>query len=286
MCRINPRVDFAFKKLFGTEENKELLIDFINSIVSEKDQVMDLELKNPYSIQSFKAEKQSILDIKAQDSEGKWFNIEMQIIDQDYFDKRALYYWSKLYTEQLTSGMRYDKLTKTIGINILNFNCLEEAAYHNCYRLQNVESGKEYLDHIELHFIELGKYDESLVTMLDRWTNFLKKAEMYEKKNLPQELKEVASIRKAIDILETMGLDPEERNSYDASVKLLMDEESRLATAERKGLEQGLEQGIEIGARQAKLELAKGLLEILDVETVALKTGLSQADVELLSKEK
>ena len=97
MCRINPRVDFAFKKLFGSEENKEILIHFINSVISEKDRVIDLEIKNPYNSKDFRVDKLSIMDIKAQDTNGKWFNIEMQIIDQDFFERRALYYWSRLY---------------------------------------------------------------------------------------------------------------------------------------------------------------------------------------------
>ena len=165
MCRINPRVDFAFKKLFGTEENKDLLIDFINSVVTEKDKVKDLEIRNPYNALSFKHDKLSILDIKAQDKSGKWFNIEMQIIDQEYYDKRALYYWSKLYTSQLSSGINYDNLKKTISINILNFNCLDEKDYHNVYKLLNVATHKEMLDQLEIHFIELNKYDEKITSM-------------------------------------------------------------------------------------------------------------------------
>jgi len=70
MCRINPRVDFVFKKLFGTEENKELLIDFINSVVSKEDKVKSLELQNPYNEKNFKNDKLSVLDIKAKDQIG------------------------------------------------------------------------------------------------------------------------------------------------------------------------------------------------------------------------
>ena len=87
MCRINPRVDFAFKKLFGSEENKDLLISLINSIVSEKDQAADIELKNPYNLADYQAGKMSILDIKAKSREGKWYNIEMQINEDLNFEK-------------------------------------------------------------------------------------------------------------------------------------------------------------------------------------------------------
>ncbi|CAG8762353.1 18745_t:CDS:2 [Racocetra persica] len=92
MNYINPRVDIAFKKLFGVEENKDLLISLVNSIVSEKDQVAELTLLNPYNPKNFWQDKLSILDIKAKNKAGKRFNIEIQISDEADYDKRALYY--------------------------------------------------------------------------------------------------------------------------------------------------------------------------------------------------
>jgi predicted transposase/invertase (TIGR01784 family) len=121
MARLNPRVDLAFKKIFGVEENKDLLISLINSIVSDEDQVADLTLLNPYNPQSFKKDKLSILDIKAKGVDGTLFNIEVQITDEADYSKRALYYWAKLYTGQLKESEEYGKLNKTIGIHILNF---------------------------------------------------------------------------------------------------------------------------------------------------------------------
>src|SRR3990167_4542614 len=101
MERITPRVDIAFKKIFGVEENKDLLILLINSIVSKEDQVSDVTLLNPYNPKNFKSDKLSVLDIKAKGVEGKRFNIEIQISNEADYNKRALYYWAKLYTEQL-----------------------------------------------------------------------------------------------------------------------------------------------------------------------------------------
>ena len=101
MDHINPRVDLAFKKIFGVEENKDLLISLVNSIVSEKDQVENITLLNPYNAKNFKNDKLSILDIKAEGSNGRRFNIEIQISDEDDYDQRALFYWAKMYTDQL-----------------------------------------------------------------------------------------------------------------------------------------------------------------------------------------
>ena len=131
MTRISPRVDIAFKKIFGVEENKDLLISLINSIVSNEDQVSDITLLNPYNAKSFSRDKLSILDIKAQGLDGKRFNIEIQISDEADYDKRALYYWAKLYTEQLEVAEDYSTLSKAIGIHILNFISIPEVdKYH------------------------------------------------------------------------------------------------------------------------------------------------------------
>ncbi|WP_018248967.1 Rpn family recombination-promoting nuclease/putative transposase [Orenia marismortui] len=272
MCRLNPRVDFAFKKLFGTEENKDILISFINSVLDKDEPIKDLILKNPYNSKNFKNDKLSILDFKAVDEKGVWYNIEMQITDQDYYDKRALYYWARLYTGQLESGVNYDKLEKTIVINVLNFNCLEEKEYHNIYQLLNRESKEELIDHLEIHFIELEKYNKDLSevqTALDRWTEFLKRADKYDKDKIPTQLAELESIKKAINVLDTIGLTKEEREAYEARLKWLRDEEMALKKAERKGMEKG------------KIEIATNLLKMgMNIEKVSEVTGLSKRQIE------
>ena len=101
MCRLNPRVDFAFKKLFGSEENKDILKPFLNAILPVADQVAELELKNPYTLKNFPTDKLSILDIRATDAAGRQFTIEMQI------------------TDQLQEGYGYSDLKKTIAIHVL-----------------------------------------------------------------------------------------------------------------------------------------------------------------------
>ena len=134
---ITPRIDLAFKKIFGVEENKDLTISLINAIVSPEDHIAEITLLNPYNPQNFANDKLSILDIKAKSETGKYFNIEIQISDEADYDKRALYYWAKLYTEQLKSGEDYGRLAKAIGIHILNFTSIPKAKkYHNIFHLK------------------------------------------------------------------------------------------------------------------------------------------------------
>ena len=163
MTEINPRVDIAFKKIFGVEENKDLLISLINSIVSIDDQVSEITLLNPYNPKNFKQDKLSVLDLKACGSDGKRFNIEIQICDEADYNKRALYYWAKLYTEQLKESADYGTLSKAIGIHILNFTSLPESdKYHNVFHIVEKENGLQYFKDLELHTIELKKFTSSI----------------------------------------------------------------------------------------------------------------------------
>lgn len=160
---INPRVDIAFKKIFGVEENKDLLISLLNSIVGTKDQIADLIILNPYNAKNFQNDRLSILDIKAQGIDGKRFNIEIQISDEADYDKRALYYWAKLYTEQLKKADDYSLLSKAIGIHILNFTSISEVEeYHNVLNITETKNKLQYFKDLELHTTEIIKLKDNL----------------------------------------------------------------------------------------------------------------------------
>ena len=293
MCRINPKVDFAFKKLFGSEENKDLLTAFINSVLPEDEQINYIELRNPYNIANFLNDKMSILDVKARDENGTWYDVEIQVAPQSYYDKRALYYWARVYADQLLEKGRYGTINKVIGINVLDFNYLDEEDYHNMYKIYNSKSKKEYSDLLELHFIELQKFNkdlDSLKTSLDRWVTFLNKAYEYNKNKIPKELEEDKNIKKAIEVLDNMSLGAEERELYEQRLKETIDRVEQIETALNKGrkegieqgIEQGIQQGIQQGRKEQKIVIAKNLLDVLDNKTIALKTGLSEEEIEEL----
>lgn len=250
MSKINPRVDIAFKKIFGVEENKDLLISLINSIVGEDDQVIDVTLLNPYNAKNFQKDKLSILDIKAEGNHGKRFNIEIQISDEADYDKRALYYWAKLYTEQLESAEDYSTLCKAIGIHILNFTSIPEIAkYHNVYHVTEKETGSLYFKDLELHTIELKKFSENasedLVDILakvrnslDVWVAFLTRHDLLNKDNLPWQLNN-PELKKAIHVLDVMNFDKEEREAYETHLKWLMIEANTLKKYKAEGKMEG-----------------------------------------------
>jgi predicted transposase/invertase (TIGR01784 family) len=281
MCKINPRVDFAFKKLFGSEENKDLLISLINAIVSREEQVVEVELKNPYNLADYRAGKISILDIKAKAENGRWFNIEMQISEDYNFDKRAIYYWAKLVTEQLSEGMMFKELKKTISINILDYNFIHGSEeVHSCYKIINSATGKDDRLHdvFELHYIELKKFKKTytqITSALDRWSSFLTTAHRLDKEHTPKELASDKNIVKAIAAIDRM-FDEEERLVYETRMQSLADVESKIASAEEKGMEMGMEMGMEKASKTIAINLfAKGI----DSATIAETTGLLASEI-------
>jgi predicted transposase/invertase (TIGR01784 family) len=274
MCKINPRVDFAFKKLFGSEENKDLLISLINAIVSEEEQVVEVELKNPYNLADYQAGKMSILDIKAKSENGRWFNVEMQISEDYNFDKRAIYYWAKLVTEQLSEGKMFKELKKTISINILDFNFIpSNQEVHNCYKIINTATGidDKLHDIFDLHYIELRKFTkqhEQVTSALDRWNTFLTKADKLDKNHIPKELASDLAIVKAITAVDRM-FDEEERLTYEIRMQSLADVESKIASAEEKGI------------HKASKAIALNLLgKGVDIATIAEATGLAESIIQ------
>jgi predicted transposase/invertase (TIGR01784 family) len=290
MCIINPRVDFAFKKLFGSEENKDLLMSLINAIVSEEEQVVEVELKNPYNLADYQAGKMSILDIKAKSEKGRWYNVEMQISEDYNFDKRAIYYWAKLVTEQLSEGMMFKELKKTISINILDFNFIPDTTeFHTIYKIINTATGKDDKLHdiFELHYIELRKFNktnEQIVTALDRWSTFLTKAHQLNKHRIPKELAGDQAIVKAVSVVDRM-FDEDERMIYEVRMQSLADVESKIASAIEKGMERGLEEGLERGKAEgmyeAKKQIALSLYQSgMTQEVIAKATGLSELEIQ------
>lgn len=301
--RINPRVDIAFKKIFGTEENKDLLISLINSIVGKDEQVLDLTLLNPYNPQNFRTDKLSILDIKAQGHDGKKFNIEIQITDEADYDKRALYYWAKLYTEQLKERDEYGALEKVIGIHILNFtSILDSEKYHNAFHITEKETGLHCFKELELHTIELNKFKKTLdeefgdigskiQSALDLWSTFLLRWDVINTTQLIHSL-ENAPVKKAIHVLNVMNFSEEERELYEGQLKWLRIETNTLKKYEEKGREKGiqegmekgmkkgLEKGLEEGAKTKAIKIARTLLEQnFTLSQIAQITGLSEEEV-------
>ncbi|MCP4150423.1 MAG: PD-(D/E)XK nuclease family transposase, partial [bacterium] len=240
MCSINPKVDLVFKKLFGSEENKDILKSFINSHMPANQQLAEIHLKNPYNLADYAGGKLSVLDIKAVDETGTWYDVEMQVEGFDFYGQRALFYWGKVFTGQLESGGMYSKLNKTIVISILDYICFpDDKRHHRIIAPRDIESHEnhEMLDYMELHFVELEKFKKELSEInstLDRWITFLNNAYKYEKGKIPKELAADTEVKKAIEQLDVMYLNKKEREYYEAEQKAIRDRAAIMQSAVNK----------------------------------------------------
>ena len=276
---LNPKIDFVFKKIFGSEEHPEILISFLNAVLKPKKPIVSVEIKNSDLEKEYIEDKFSRLDVKALTSNKEIINIEIQLKNEYNMIQRSLYYWSKLYEEQLSEGDRYDKLSRTVCINILDFKYLKNDRFHNGYRLKEIETNEELTNLQEIHFIEIPKLKrfestEEIVDLLEGWLEFLRDPESEVIRKLEMSNKE---IREAKDELYRLSRNSKERELYYLREKSLRDEISALANAKEKGLKEGLKQGLFEG----KLESARSFLDILDDDTIATKLNI---DVDIIKK--
>lgn len=272
---LPPKMDFVFKRIFGNENHPNILISFLNAVLNPVDPIKSVNLKDTTIEKSHLEDKYSRLDVKAITNKGEHINIEIQLKDEYNMIKRSLYYWSKLYEGQLENGENYQKLSRTICINLLNFNLLNHDKFHSVYRLKDCETNEELTDVMELHFIELKKMKdvkrvEEVKTKLEAWLYFINQPDS----ELVQELEKVeVEIKEAKAELIRLSGDRKERERYEKRRESRLNEMSALSYAEEKGV------------KRRNIEIAKNLLDVLDDETISLKTGLSIEQVKEIRKE-
>ena len=298
---LDPKMDFVFKNIFGSEKHPNILISFLNATLKPKDLITAVEIKNTDLNKGYIEDKFSRLDVKATTSNNEIINIEIKLKNEYNMIKRSLFYWSKLYSEQLNEGEDYSVLKRTICINILNFKYLKTRKFHSGYRLKEIYSNEELTDVAEIHFIEIPKLEEGTdeKDMLVAWIEFLKNPESEKVRSLEMSIDE---IREAKDELIRMSNDDTQRELYEMRAKTLKDKISALNEAERKGIkkgrqegikeglqkgiQEGLQKGIQEGEKSKAIEIAKSLINIgLDKETISKSTGLDLNEIEkLMSK--
>lgn len=253
---IDPRVDFAFQRLFGVESNKTLLIDLLNAVLSPPpdQEVAEVVLLNPFHLRDFREDKLSIIDVKARDQAGRWFLVEMQIIGHAELAKRFVFYLAETYTGQLKGGVSYSELKPTILVAFLCDPMFPEVVdYHLTFRLLEESHAIRFTDDLEIHTIELSKLPRRLDARsprLVRWSYFLKFTEGQEMSQIPQLLLDDPVFRKAYSELQQMSANPDEREEYARRLRNLREEVALVESGFRKGLAQGREQGLEQGREQ------------------------------------
>jgi predicted transposase/invertase (TIGR01784 family) len=276
---INPKTDYAFKKIFGSSESKEILISFLNALIYDAQPIIeDLEILNPNLPPKSLGLKDTYLDVKAKLNNGTLVIIEMQVLNVLSFGKRVLYNAAKTYAFQLQSGEGYRMLKPVIALTITDFEMFPEFEdYISQFVYKEKTKNVRYTDgEMELVFIELPKFTKELSqleTLTDKWIYFLKYARSLT--HIPENMDNIPAIHHAFEIASEANLTREEIEDLERREQFIYDQQGAIAL----GREEGRQQGREEGENNAKRAIARQLLEILDDETISQTTGLTVEEI-------
>ena len=313
---LNPFTDFGFKKLFGEEPHKAVLINFLNTLLPEKHQIQDLQYTHTERLGLTEFDRRAIFDLSCISPAGERFVVELQKAKHNFFKDRTVYYATFPIQEQAQRGEWDYNLSAVYTVGILDFVFDEDRNNNEVLHVVQLKNQYGQLFYDKLTFIYLSlphfkKTLEELETLQDKW--------LYVFKHL-QDLQEIpAVLNEGVfpELFETAQLacfNPIERDSYFESLKNYRDWKGVMETAKgealqtgigigiQKGIEQGKQEGIELGielgkqegielgiergleqgAKNKSLEIARNFLDILDNATIALKTGLSEDEVQQL----
>ncbi|NES92245.1 MULTISPECIES: Rpn family recombination-promoting nuclease/putative transposase [Okeania] len=240
---INPKVDYAFKKIFGSEQSKDILISFLNAIIyGGKKVIQSLTILNPFNPGQLINLKDTYLDIKAVLVDGSIVVIEMQVARMAGFNKRVAYNLAKAYANQLETGEDYLLLNPAIAVTITDFILFEKKDdFINKFVFKEETKNFECLDkQLRLIFLELPKFKKALSelnTLTDKWIYFLKEANRLD--SIPENLGEVSEIEKALNIANRINMTVEELDIVERRAIAMQDERGRITYAKEQGEEQG-----------------------------------------------
>lgn len=290
---INPYTDFGFKMLFGTEMNKELLISFINSLLSGKEVIHDLTYLNTEHLGTSESDRRAVFDVYCENERGEKILIEMQRGEQQFFKDRSLYYATFPIREQGEKGEWDYRLKAVYVIGILNFkfDSEDENYYHHEVQLMDVFTKQVFYDKLTFIYLEMPKFNKSedeLVTMFDKW--------LFVLRNLSRLMERPAALQDRVftrlfEAAEIAKFTKEQYEAYEESLKVYRDWQSTIVTAEQKGMAKGLEKGLAEGRAQG---IAEGRMEQnianarsmklagLDHEIISQVTGLSKDEIDKL----
>jgi predicted transposase/invertase (TIGR01784 family) len=282
---IDPKTDFAFKKIFGSPHSKDILISFLDAILYEASgTIVDLEILDPYQAPRIQGIKESFLDVKAKLASQQTVIIEMQVLNVLGFDRRVLYNAAKAFSIQLDVGEDYTLLNPVIALTITDFEMFPgNPRVLSRYRLKEHTELTDYTEGIELVFVELPKFTKALPeldSLIDKWLFFLRSANQLQA--IPPSLDGIPALHQAFEVAKQSRLTRQELEILEKRQMFLHDNRNAIRYAEQKGLKKGREEGREEGENRKALEIARQLLDVLDVETIAQKTGLAIADIEQL----
>ena len=247
---MSPKNDFAFRLLFGDEKNKEITIAFLRAMLQIP--IEDIKIKDPYLLKQMAGDKTGILDIRIVLDSGVQVDVEIQLSDHPAIRKRVLFYLSRLYSSQISSGDGYNLLKKTISLVILDYNLFKVEPVHTTFRFYDRENETELTDAQEVHIVELPKLNNKIKQHKNNpeipWLVFLNATTKEELKMAAESEPKVA---KAYNRLLEMSEDEESRRLYEERIAQIIEVDLRMQAAEERGELRGeikdREEGIKTG---------------------------------------
>ena len=291
---INFYTDFAFKKLFGTEMNKDLLISFLNALLQGREVVLDVNYLNTEHLGTQEYDRRAVFDVYCKNDKGEVFLVEMQKGEQQFFKDRSIYYSTFAIREQAPRGEWNYELKGVYTIGILNF-CFDkerEGNYYHEVKLMDTATKEVFYDKLVFIYLEMPKFtkqENELESLFDKWLYVIRNlAALMERPRVLQE-KVFAHLFEAAEIAKFSRV---ERYEYEESLKAYRDWFCVMTTAElrgeergeergfKKGEEKGLKEGLEKGRIEERLRNARGLkARGVDADIIAQVTGLSEDDI-------
>ncbi len=291
---VNFYTDFAFKKLFGTEMNKDLLISFLNALLQGREVVLDVNYLNTEHLGTQEYDRRAVFDVYCKNDKGEVFLVEMQKGEQQFFKDRSIYYSTFAIREQAPRGEWNYELKGVYTIGILNF-CFDkerEGNYYHEVKLMDTTTKEVFYDKLVFIYLEMPKFtkhENELESLFDKWLYVIRNlAALMERPRVLQE-KVFAHLFEAAEIAKFSRV---ERYEYEESLKAYRDWFSVMTTAElrgeergeergfKKGEEKGLKEGLEKGRIEERLRNARGLkARGVDADIIAQVTGLSEDDI-------
>jgi len=260
--KITLRNDYAFKRVFGTEENKAVLQDFLDCVLDIPSQdIEDLELLDKEFHNDSVNDKTGILDVKLRLKDGTVIDIEIQNRWNDEFAQRTVFYWAKMYTENLQKGEVYTKLPKCITINIVGEGFKLNELLHSEYRVLEKHVHTELSDELEIHFLNLAKAKKQPTgtesdEKTQRLVNWLRFIETDDKEVRAMLADNSAVMEQANETVDVMLQDPKQRWLYENRMKYEHDKASWEHFGYTQGMKAGISKGLHQGAYQKSLETA------------------------------
>jgi len=273
---INPFTDFGFKRLFGTEMNKELLISFLNSLFHGHEDIVDISYRNTEQLGSLVQDRKAVFDVYCENTKGEIFIVEMQKAEQNYFKDRSIFYATFPIREQAKRGEWDFQLKGVYTVGILNFIFPDDEyapeCMHHEIKLMDVEDKHVFYDKLTFVYLEMPKFnktEDELDGMMDKW--------LYVLRNLSRLMERPAALQERVfnrlfEQAEIARLSPTELRNYEESIKVYRDITNVVNTAEKKGIAKGIAEGKREVAVQMKLAG-------IPVGQIAKFTGLTEEEI-------